>query len=186
MRTTGCDFSDIGYYGIWADSSRSEIEMCTFDKAGRYAIYINGPRPFSRDSSIVVSTQIGRSVLPQIDSSQYCIRVDYNNRVRISGGSLADYNQGGIYLYHSNALVEDLTIEYMDNYGINCSSGIAPRINGCTMDNTAVGIYCITNAAPTVHLSNFTNLNTGVQIVNSITPTPYLGDSLQESGENTF
>ena len=184
LEASDCDFSDIGYYGIYADSCVSTIEMCDFDKAGRYAIYINSGLAGSTDSTLIGLVNVNRSVLPMVDSSQYCIRVDNNNLVRIEGYQLAKYKQGGLYLNNSSAVVNGLTIQQMDNYGIYATGNSDARITGCTMDSTIIGLYCYYYSQPIVRSSNFVNLNTGVRIASVSGHTPDLGDSVLGYGNN--
>jgi hypothetical protein len=184
VNANGCDFNDIGYYGLYADSCVSTIEMCNFDEAGRYAIYINSGLAGSSDSTLIGLTSVGRTTTPIVDSSQYCIRVDDNDLVRIEGYQLENYKQGGLYLNNSIAVVNALTIQQMDNYGIYAAGDSDARITGCTMDSTVVGLYCHYYSQPVVRSSNFVNLNTGVRIVSIRSHTPDLGDSVFGYGNN--
>ena len=136
-----CNFDSIENYGIYTDSSKSVIDNCDFTWCEDYAIYIDGHLSGSNDSNEITNCSLQTAEDSVLTGSQYGIRVDDNNSIRISDNQIKNYEQGDIKLSNSNADVIGDSIVNCTNYGIYAYNSDAD-IKDCIIDTVNTGIYC--------------------------------------------
>jgi hypothetical protein len=179
-----CEFEDIHYYGIYTNYGKSEIDNSTFICCESYGIVVdNDPIPVL-DSVIITDNTIQTGDDWVLINSQYAIRSSKADKVRIEGNTMKTYNQGGIFLHVSNAILLDNTVQLMGNHGFNIYNSTAD-IDDCEFSDFKYGIYLGGGGSSKINHNNFDPVEIGIYI-NGTTTVPDIGNTVTEDGNNDF
>ncbi|MEE9554225.1 MAG: right-handed parallel beta-helix repeat-containing protein, partial [candidate division Zixibacteria bacterium] len=148
LTADSCKIENNGYYGLYSHKAVSIIDSCHFRANENYAIYCYVP-PASGNRTIINNCLIdntGNDVIPY--GSQYGIFSGID-QVRITNCLIREYDQGGIKLSSSDAIVTNNQIRRHGNYGIYISYiSQTPYIRNCNFDSLSVGITIGAKAYP--------------------------------------
>ena len=169
-------FEDIDLMGICSNMAQSVIDSSSFINCETYGIWFYyTPTYPSLDSSIITGSTIRTGEDEILGDSQYGIRVNGLDKLRIEGNNIRTYKLGGIYLDNSDAIVLDNDVSYCTNYGIYSTSSSNGLISYCAFDSLSNGLQLVNNSNNTINHCDFGLVNIGVLIYGDMQPD--LGDS---------
>jgi len=184
LSAVSCVFENIGNIGVSSNRAESEIIDCDFKLCEDYGIYAYYEATSPLDSTLITDCLIQTNSGSYLSGSQYGIRADGIDKIRIENNFIKTYEQGGIYFNASSGLAKGDTIQLNGYYGIysNNSGGL---IDGCVFDLLPKGIYCANGATNMIRHCEFDSVGTGVRAQGASLPD--CGDTLQTGyGDNNF
>lgn len=158
-----CSIKDISSYGMYITKAEALIDSCEFYGCDNYGIYVEKDPIDPGDSVKIVNCKIQTSEDSIPAGSQYCIYTTDIHKLRIENNLLRAYNQGGIKLYKSTALLKNNQIYNCVYYGINVVQNSDAMIDSCDLDTLDTGIYALSGSDPKVRWCQFQNLKIGVK-----------------------
>ncbi|MCP4581493.1 MAG: T9SS type A sorting domain-containing protein [candidate division Zixibacteria bacterium] len=172
-----CVFKNLSQRGIYSYRAESVVDYCDFESCEDYGIYTIYDVTLNLDSTIITNCTITADTDTILEDSYYGIRAYNIDKIRIEDNTIRTYEQGGIELYNSDAIVKDNYLIYTGNYGIYAQSFSDATITHNAFDSLDTGIYTNSYSDPTIRSCLFDSVDTGVLYYYTSTPN---------IGENTF
>ncbi len=140
---TNSSVSYNGAYGLYGYMSADSVDNTVFVDNNLYGIKIHGTSA-SNDSTFILNDTLSCAPFP----AQYGIYVENNSYVRIHNCRVNSYDQGGIYLKNSDAIVDSSDFSSNVNYGMYAENGASPFVRYCTFNSVGTGVKSITGSRP--------------------------------------
>lgn len=156
-----CTFVNIGNKGVYSSEAVSDISYCEFNQCDDYGVYIDSHPSGDYDSTKITNCSIQTYEDSILTGSQYGIRADDIDKIRIEDNLIRTYEQGGIKLYNSDAFVKGNEICNCDYYGIHALQNSDAKIDSCDFDTLHTGIYLNSGSDPKVRWCLFDSVSIG-------------------------
>ena len=132
-----------GSYGLYAYMAADSVDNTVFTDNEVYGIKVYGTKT-SNDSTFILNDTL--SCIPS--STQYGIYLENNNYVRVHGCKVSGYNQGGIYLKNSDAIVDTSDFSSNNQFGLYAENGASPFVRYCQFYSLHTGVKAATGSRP--------------------------------------
>jgi len=158
-----CTFED-NNYGIISDHAKSEVVASVFINNKIYGVTVQFEPAYSLGASSIIDNTIRTGQNSILAGSYYGIRVYSIDDVVVEGNNVRTYGLSGIYLYNTDASVENNEVVNCLYYGIYSTSSCDGLITHCDFDSLSYGIYLASGSINTVNYCDFNTANAGIRI----------------------
>jgi parallel beta-helix repeat protein len=149
-----------GIYGLHGYLAADSVFNTKFADNVSYGIRIYGINA-SNDSTHILSDTI-TCLSPSSDPSLYGIKIDNNDRVRISNCRVQSYDQGGIYISGSDCIVQQSDLRSNVNYGVYVANSSNPYIRRCNLANLSIGVKSTGKSLPDIGVVSSVPVDSGL------------------------
>ncbi len=149
-----------GIYGLHGYLGADSVFNTKFADNVSYGIRIYGTDA-SSDSTYILSDTI-TCLSPSPNPSLYGIKIDNNDRVRISNCRVQSYDQGGIYISSSDCIVQHSDLRSNGNYGTYVANSSNPYIRQCNLANLPIGVKVTGRSLPDIGIVSSIPVDSGL------------------------
>lgn len=126
-------------YGLYGYMAIDSVSNTTFHKNNSYGIRLSGTTS-SNDDSYINKVTVTTNDTSGMGGTQYGIYIEDNDYISIDSSEVRYYDEGGIKLDNSDALVLNCTFTRAGLYGLYCLAS-SPKVRDCLFDSLDVDIY---------------------------------------------
>lgn len=149
-----------GIYGLHGYLATDSVFNTKFADNLSYGIRIYGINA-SGDSTYILNDTI-TCLSPSSNPSLYGIKIDNNDRVRISNCRVQSYDQGGVYISGSDCIVQQSDLRSNVNYGVYVANSSNPYIRQCNLANLSIGVKATGRSLPDIGIVSSIPVDSGL------------------------